>query len=70
MGRARRATRPAEADFARVAAWPFGDFIFGCDFDVVSDTGKLRRLGYAGAVDSEAMFFRLFDAFRRARVIP
>lgn len=56
--------------YASVAAWPFGDFIFGCDYDVMSDTTKIRQFGFHEAVDSEAMFLSLFDRFRRERVIP
>jgi hypothetical protein len=42
--------------YASVAAWPYGDFSFGCDYDVMSDTTKIRQFGFNDAVDSEAMF--------------
>lgn len=53
-----------------IAAWGFGDFIFNCGYDVISSTTKLRQAGFAETVDSEAMFLRMFDEFRRRRVIP
>jgi hypothetical protein len=36
----------------------------------MSDMGKARRHGFCETVDSEAMFFRLFDHFRAERIIP
>ncbi|MBI3694649.1 MAG: SDR family oxidoreductase [Acidobacteria bacterium] len=54
----------------QIAAWPFGDFIFGCDYDVMSSTIKARRHGFADCIDSEEMFLRLFAQFRAARIIP
>jgi nucleoside-diphosphate-sugar epimerase len=56
--------------FAEIAAWPFGDFVFSADYDVMSDTSKARRHGFHEVVDSEEMFLRLFAEFRAARVIP
>ena len=53
-----------------IASWGFGDFIFNCGYDVISSTSKLRLAGFADMVDSEAMFLRMFDEFRRRRVIP
>lgn len=56
--------------FEKVAAWSFGDFIFRCDWDVISSTTKIRQAGFHDVVDSEAMFLRLFDEFRARKVIP
>ncbi|MFC3061025.1 SDR family oxidoreductase [Paenirhodobacter populi] len=56
--------------FDKVASWGFGDFIFRCDWDVISSTTKIRQAGFAPVVESEAMFMRLFDEFRARRVIP
>lgn len=56
--------------YETIAAWGFGDFIFNCDYDVISSTTKLRQAGFADVIDSEAMFLRMFDEFRRRRVIP
>lgn len=56
--------------YQNIAAWGFGDFIFGCEYDVMSDTTKIRRFGFHDAIDSEEMFLRLFREFQQAEVIP
>ena len=56
--------------FESLAAWPFGDYCLGCDYDVMSSTTKIRQAGFPEVVDSEEMFLRLFAEFREARVIP
>ncbi len=53
-----------------VAAWPFADFVFGCDWDVMTDTLKIRKAGFTECVDSEEMFLRMFRQFREVRFIP
>lgn len=56
--------------YGHVASWAFGDFIFRCDWDVISSTTRIRQVGFYPVVDSETMFLRLFDEFRARRVIP
>jgi nucleoside-diphosphate-sugar epimerase len=56
--------------FEEIAAWKFGDFVFSAEWDVISDMGKARRLGWCEAVDSEEMFLRLFAEFRQGKIIP
>ncbi|RSM48309.1 NAD-dependent dehydratase [Amycolatopsis balhimycina DSM 5908] len=58
------------ASYADVSSWAFGDFVFGWDYDMFADTSKSRRAGFHTYVETEQMFFRLFDEFRKARVIP
>ena len=41
-----------------LVAWPFADYVFGCDWDVMSDVTKSRRFGFHDVVDSEEMFVR------------
>ncbi|WP_164015528.1 SDR family oxidoreductase [Pyxidicoccus trucidator] len=53
-----------------VSSWRFGDFVFAWDYDVIADGTKARRFGFHEYVDTEAMFLRIFDDFRRRRVIP
>jgi hypothetical protein len=55
---------------AEESAWPFGDFVFSWDYDMFADTSKTRRAGFHSYVDTERMFYRLFDEFRRNKVIP
>ena len=56
--------------FAEIAAWPFLDGMLGLEYDVISDTGKVRRAGFHDAVDTEEMFVRTFAQFRADRIIP
>lgn len=56
--------------FADAAIWPYGDFVMGHEYDVMSDTTRLRQSGFHEIVDSEGMFIRMFGALREARVIP
>jgi nucleoside-diphosphate-sugar epimerase len=56
--------------YDELAAWPFADYVFGCDWDVMSDTLKIRRAGFHDCVDSERAFLRLFEKFRDMKVIP
>ncbi|WP_290060479.1 SDR family oxidoreductase [Amycolatopsis solani] len=59
------------ASYADVSSsWAFADFVFGWDYDVFADTSKSRRAGFHEYVETEQMFYRLFDEFRKARVIP
>jgi nucleoside-diphosphate-sugar epimerase len=57
-------------DFDKLVAWPFADYVFGCDWDVMSDLTKSRRFGFHDAVDSEEMFCRLLRRFREERIVP
>ncbi|WP_326564933.1 SDR family oxidoreductase [Amycolatopsis rhabdoformis] len=59
-----------KASYRDVSAWPFGDFVFSWDYDMFADTSKARRAGFHSYVDTEKMFYRLFDEFRRDGVIP
>ena len=53
-----------------LVAWPFADYVFGCDWDVMSDVSKSRRFGFHAVVDSEAMFVSLMRQFRAERIVP
>jgi len=44
--------------------------VFASDYDIISNTGNARRFGFQDSVDTEAMFLRVFAAFRRNRIIP
>jgi nucleoside-diphosphate-sugar epimerase len=56
--------------YDQLVKWPFVDYCLTRDYDVMTDTLKIRRAGFTSCVDTEAMFLRLFDEFRRLRVIP
>ena len=56
--------------FDELVAWPFGDYVFGCDWDVMSNVTKSRLHGFQDAVDSEEMFVRLLSRFRAECIVP
>jgi len=56
--------------YEQVAAWRFGDFIFGSGFDNITSTIKVRRAGFHDCIDTEDMFSNLFNDLRQKRVIP
>ncbi len=56
--------------YDELVAWPFADYVFGCDWDVMSDVTKSRRFGFHDVVDSEEMFVRLMRQFRAERIVP
>ena len=53
-----------------IVAWPFGDYVFGCDWDVMTSTTKARQHGFHDVVDSEEMLLRLLTQFRREHIVP
>ena len=57
-------------DFGQLVAWPFADYVFGSDWDVMSDVTKSRQHGFHEVVDSEVMFERLLTLFRKERIVP
>jgi nucleoside-diphosphate-sugar epimerase len=56
--------------YAEVSSWKFGDFVFSWDYDFFADGSKARRAGFTEFVDTEAMFFNIFDHFKEMKVIP
>jgi len=53
-----------------LVAWPFADYVFAADWDVMSDVTKSRLFGFHDVVDSETMFVRLLHRFREERIVP
>ncbi len=56
--------------YQEIVAWGYPENVFASDYDIVSDMGKARRLGFHDSVDSKEMFLRMFTEFRRNRIIP
>jgi nucleoside-diphosphate-sugar epimerase len=50
--------------------WPYADYLFAPEWDIISSVSKARRLGFHESVDSAQMFLELFESFRRDRIIP
>jgi nucleoside-diphosphate-sugar epimerase len=50
--------------------WGFLEFMFAIEYDIVLALGKIRRAGFASHPDTVSGFFKRFDEYRRARIIP
>lgn len=59
----------ADNSYADVSSWPFGDAVFGWNYDFFADGSKVRRLGFHEHVDTAEMFFSVFDDLRARKVI-
>jgi nucleoside-diphosphate-sugar epimerase len=62
--------RLAPTRFSDAALWSYGDYVFTPGWDILSDTTKVRRFGFAEHVDNAAMFRGCFERFRADRLIP
>jgi nucleoside-diphosphate-sugar epimerase len=65
---ARHGLRPF--GYKEIVSWPYGDFVFTPEYDIISSTGKARRYGFHECVDTEEMFTRLWNEMRADRIIP
>jgi nucleoside-diphosphate-sugar epimerase len=53
-----------------IVAWPYADYVFAPQWDIISDMSKARGAGFAERVDSRSMFLDLFEQFRMQKIIP
>jgi nucleoside-diphosphate-sugar epimerase len=53
-----------------LANWEFANWLYGCEYDIMSSTTKLRQAGWSGVVDSPVMYLKLLQELRDARIIP
>lgn len=60
----------APTPYGEVSAWPFGDAVFGWDYDMFGDGSKIRRAGFHEQVETESMFRDTFAEYRRRGVLP
>jgi nucleoside-diphosphate-sugar epimerase len=56
--------------FASLASWEFADFVFEKEWDMLSDTGKLRRAGFNACVDTIVMLRDQIEQYREAKLLP
>ncbi|MBI3052969.1 MAG: SDR family oxidoreductase [Betaproteobacteria bacterium] len=56
--------------YEKTAAWPYGDFNFGRDYDIMSSTLKLRQTGFRDSIDTSRMLLEHLGHFRQQRIIP
>ena len=57
-------------DYKELSPWSFMDFVFSWDYDMFADGSKARRFGFHEFVNTEAMFFSIFDDLKKRKVIP
>ena len=57
-------------DYADMAHWPFAQYIFNNEWDMMSDATKCRQFGFMDVVDTERMFLDQFAELRANRIIP
>jgi hypothetical protein len=60
----------AQPELGSLVNWGFLEFLFAIEHDIVLALGKLRRAGFVRHPDTMESFFRRFDGYRRARIIP
>jgi len=53
-----------------LVSWPFGDYVFGTTWDVMSSTVKARQHGFHAVVESETMLVDLLRQCRETRLVP
>jgi nucleoside-diphosphate-sugar epimerase len=56
--------------YEKLVAWPFGDFIFNTEFDMISDMGKIRRAGFTEALEPGDTVVQAIASLRRQKVLP
>ena len=50
--------------------WPFGNYIFNCDWDIMASTTKAREHGFESFEDSERMFSQILPEMAETRMLP
>ena len=60
----------AQHTYQELSSWAFGDAVFSWDYDFFADGTKARRLGFHEFMDTEQMFYTLFDELKAKRIIP
>jgi hypothetical protein len=64
----RHALRATALD--ELVLWPYGNYVFKPEWDIMSATEKIHAFGFDEAVDTGAMFARQFAHYRAEEIIP
>lgn len=59
-----------KVQYDQLVVWPYLDFVLAPEYDRMSDLTKLRKFGFHDVVDTEGMFFKFFDFYRKNKMIP
>jgi nucleoside-diphosphate-sugar epimerase len=57
-------------ELSSLVLWPYGNYVFAPEWDIISSMSKARGDGFPDAVDSAQNFIELFEQFRRDKIIP
>jgi hypothetical protein len=60
----------AQPELGPLVNWAFLEFLLAIEYDIVLARGKIRRAGFTRHPDTTEGFFKQFDEYRRARIIP
>jgi nucleoside-diphosphate-sugar epimerase len=59
-----------QPDLAKLVGWPFGDFIFHTESDVISNVNKIYEFGFTERMDSTKSLIAAIDSLKRQKVLP
>jgi nucleoside-diphosphate-sugar epimerase len=59
-----------QPDLTKLVGWPFGDFIFHTESDVISNVNKIYEFGFTDKMDSTKSLIAAIDSLKRQRVLP
>jgi hypothetical protein len=59
-----------QPDLSKLVGWPFGDFIFHTETDVISNVNKIYKFGFAERMDSAKSLIAAVDSLQRQRILP
>jgi nucleoside-diphosphate-sugar epimerase len=59
-----------QPDLMKLVGWPFGDFIFHTESDVISDVNKIYQFGFTERMDSTKSLIAAIDSLKRRKVLP
>jgi nucleoside-diphosphate-sugar epimerase len=60
----------AQPDLSKLVGWPFGDFIFHTESDVISNVNKINEFGFTERIDSAKSLIAAIDSLKRLKVLP
>ncbi|OXM16631.1 SDR family oxidoreductase [Paenibacillus herberti] len=56
--------------YEKIASWPFGDFVLGSEYDIITDTTKVKQFGFHEVLDSEKELLSVLDELKKQKLIP
>jgi nucleoside-diphosphate-sugar epimerase len=59
-----------EPDLTKLVGWPFGDFIFHTESDVISNVNKIYEFGFKERMDSTKSLIAAIESLKRQKVLP